>query len=320
MTTGNNGPTTPQRAASSDENRDSRPMLSAANRRQHKRQRLLNLLDRAQQRWRPSAFAVAVLKKYSDDRGGYLAAVVAYYAFFSVFPALLLLVAGTGFLLDRRPDLRQDIVETALGQFPVIGDSITNQSLEGSGLALIVGAVVTLWAGLGAIVAAQHGLNEVWDVPRQDRLNLFAARLRGLLMLVVFGLGLTSATILANLLTHLSISPLAQFGIAAANLLIDIGVVWLAFQLLTQKLLRWLALLPGAILAGIGYFVLQSTGSLLIDRYVTNASDIYGTFAIVIGLLAWFHLLAQITLIAAEVNVVRIQQLYPRPLFSQNTR
>ena len=59
---------------------------------------------------------------------------------------------------------------------------------------------------------------------------------------------------------------------------------------------------------------LQSLGGWYVDRVIVDASAVYGTFAIVIGLLTWFWLVAHLLLMAAEVNVVRRWQLWPRAL------
>lgn len=275
-------------------------------------------IDAWQKRHRPVAFAYAVVKKYGEDGGGRLAATVAYFAFFSVFPALLALVAIAGFVLEGDPELRRDVVDTAVGQFPVIGDAMSEASLSGSGLALVLGLLGAIWAGLGAMLATEHAFNTVWDVPWYERPDPVRSRLRGLVMFAVIGVGLVGATILTNLATELAVSGGARIAIAAANIGVNIGLAFIAFQILTAKTLDMRHLWPGAVIAGTAFYGLQTAGSLLVSRYVTNASDTYGTFALVIGLLAWFHLAAQVTLLAAEVNVVRNRNLYPRTLFGDD--
>jgi YihY family inner membrane protein len=260
----------------------------------------------------------AVVKKYGEDGGGRLASTVAYYSFFSVFPALLALVAIAGFLLDRDPSLRAEVVDTAVGQFPVIGTSIADSSLSGSGPAVAVGVVGALWAGLGAMLASQEALNTVWDVPQYDRPDAIRARLRGLLMFVFIGFGLVAATLLTNAVTDVPVPAGARIGIAVANVAVNVILALLAFQILTAKRLRWADLWPGAVAAGVGFYVLQTLGSVVVRRYVADASDTYGTFALVIGLLTWFHLASQVTLLSAEVNVVRGRRLWPRTLFGDD--
>ncbi len=275
-------------------------------------------IDRFQKRITPIGFVYAVLKKYGEDGGGRLGATIAYYAFFSVFPALLALVAIAGFVLSGNEELRSDVVDTAVGQFPVIGDSIAEGGLDGSGPALVVGIAGALWAGLGAMMATQYALNTVWDVPHYDRPDAVRGRLRGLLMFAVIGIGLVGVTVVSNIVTQVGLPAIAKVGIVVGNASLNVALALLAFQILTAKMLRWRNLLPGAAVAGLAFYGLQTLGGVLVSRYVSNASDTYGTFALVIGLLTWFHLLSQVTLIAAEVNVVVARKLYPRTLFGDD--
>ena len=116
----------------------------------------MDRFDRFQQRNRVLALPFAVIRKFGDDQAGNLAALLAYYGFFSLFPLLLVLVTVLGFVLAGRPELQQKILDSALAQFPVIGDQIGRDigSIRGSGLALAIGVVGTLWGGLG--VTQQH--------------------------------------------------------------------------------------------------------------------------------------------------------------------
>jgi len=278
------------------------------------KQKTLARIDALQHRSTPLAVSIGTVKKYGDDSGGRLAAVVAYYGFFSVFPALLALVSIVGFALDDNPEWRDDIIDSALGTFPVIGSSIDGESLGGSGWALAIGIGTALWAGLGAMGAAQYALNEAWDVPIDDRPKVAGARLRSFAILVVFGLGIVGTTALAQVASEVSLAVVAEIGIIVGHIAVNVVLLWISFRVLCADQRPWMTLLPGAIVAGVGYFVLQYLGSYVIDHFVANASDTYGTFAVVIGLLTWFHLLAQITLFAAELNVVRAKHLYPREL------
>src|SRR6266511_4956071 len=110
-------------------------------------QRIVSRVDAFQQRRRWTAFPFAVIKKFGDDQAGYLAALIAYYGFFSVFPLLLVFVTVLGLILGSGSHLATTIQQSALSQFPVIGQQIKVNSLHGSGLALAIGIVGALWAG-----------------------------------------------------------------------------------------------------------------------------------------------------------------------------
>jgi inner membrane protein YhjD len=276
--------------------------------------RLLGVLDRFQQRHTVTAFPFAVVKKFGDDRAGRLAALVAYYGFFSLFPLLLVVVTIVGFVLDDRS--AQELQDSALSQIPVIGAQIARQvdGLSGSVPALVIGLLTALWAGLGCMQAAQDAMNEVWNLPRSDNPSYFGKRLRSLLALLVVGLLLVASGVAAQLPVLLGGSLPARAAGVLAAVLIGAGVYLLAFRVLASVRHGWRALVPGAVLAGAGYTVLQLVGRWYVERTVNDASDVYGTFAVVIGLLAWLYLLAQLSLYAAEVNVVLERRLWPRAI------
>src|SRR5437667_11016563 len=104
-------------------------------------QRIVARVDAFQQRRRWTAFPYAVNKKFGDDQAGYLAALIAYYGFFSLFPLLLVLWSGLGLILRGDPNLQTKILNSALKNFPVIGTDIQRSihSIKGSGLALAMG-------------------------------------------------------------------------------------------------------------------------------------------------------------------------------------
>lgn len=165
---------------------------------------LRGVFDRYQQRHTPLAVPVAVVKKFGDDDGGDLAALIAFRAFFSLFPLLLLLTTVLGYVLAGNPDLRQEAVDSTLAQFPVIGDQIRLSSLEGNGIALAVGIVGSLWAGFGVVLATEGALDRVWAVPRRDRSGFLASRLRALTLLLVLGALAIASTVASGLAAAIS--------------------------------------------------------------------------------------------------------------------
>jgi membrane protein len=262
-------------------------------------------------------FPIAVAKKFSDDRAGYLAALVAYYAFFSLFPLLLVLVSSLGFVLGRNSEFQQKVLDSVLTQFPIIGDQIKENvsSIQGSGFALGIGIAGTLLAGLGVIQALQFGMDEIWNVPFTRRPNFIVSRLRGLLMLAVLGGGTIAATVLAGVGAG-GTSGVWSIPLRAAGLIgsvaLNFGLFMVAFHVLTVAKVSWADLWPGASLAAVAWAILQVLGSFVVGRQLKDASQVYGFFGIVIGLLSWLYLGGQVTLFAGEVNVVRARSLWPR--------
>src|SRR3954467_10822986 len=100
--------------------------------------RRVQRLDRFQQRHRVLAFPFAVRQKFAEDQGGYLAASVTYYAFFSIFPLLLVFVTVLGYALQDDPDLQKRVLDSTFADLPVIGPQLQDNvhSLTGSAWAL----------------------------------------------------------------------------------------------------------------------------------------------------------------------------------------
>jgi YihY family inner membrane protein len=276
---------------------------------------LLRKLDAFQKRHAAIGFPFAVVKKFGDDQAGNLAAVIAYYGFFSLFPLLLVLVTVLGMVLRNNPDLQTRILDSALANFPVIGTEISRNvhALGGSGVTLAVGIALTLWSGLGVIKATQAGMNAVWNVPFEHRPNFLKATLRALIVLGVLGvLTLTSAAA-GSVGGGSGQGWLVILGLAV-SLTMNLLLFLLAFRILTSENLTWGDVLPGAAVGSVAWTTLQALGGFYVSYQLQGASDVYGTFAVVIGLLAWIFIGAQITLLAAEVNVVRKRRLWPRSL------
>lgn len=278
--------------------------------------RPLRPFDRFQQRHAVLGIPIAVLRKFSDDQAGGYAALIAYYAFVAIFPLLLVFTTILGFFLQDDPDAYAKVVNTTLAQIPVIGESLRNQSLRGSGVALVVGIVGTVLAGLGVTVAAQNALNHVYAVPRRRRPDPLMSRLRGLATLCVLGL----LQVLSTALSGLAAGGLDGLWTAAGGLALSVFVNAIlfiaAFRLLVDGTIASKELWPGVVLATIGWTALQALGSLYVTRVIANATDTYGTFATVLGLIAWLYLGARVVVYAAEINTVLSRRLWPRSLFT----
>jgi YihY family inner membrane protein len=277
---------------------------------------VLGALDQFQQRHKPLAFTVGVVRKFGDDRAGRLAALIAYYGFFSLFPLLLAASTILAFVADSGDAHR--FQNSALSQIPVLGDQIAGDvtTLSGSGVALVIGIALALWAGLACMQAAQDAMNEVWAIPRAAQPGYVPKRLRSIASLSVIGASLLVSTFATQAITVLPDLPgIARGAGLALTVVVNALVFLVVFQVLATEHQPWRQLVPGAAVGGVGYTLLQTVGHWYVDRSINGASDTYGTFAIVIGLLSWLYLLGQFTLFAAEINVVRARHLWPRSVF-----
>ncbi len=279
--------------------------------------RLRRLIDGWQRRHASVAFAVAVGRKFVDDRAGAFAALIAYYAFFSIFPLLLALTSVLGFVLQGDEQLQEEIVDSVFAELPVVGPEIRESvgRIDGSGPALAIGLGLALWAGLGVTLALSRAFDRVWGVPRVRRRGYVAARARGLLLLVAIG----GTLVVSSIATGTAIagelgSRLESVLAVALSVAVDAIVMALVFLLGTSRRVRLAEVLPGVLLCTGGLLVLQTLGAVYVQATIQRASATYGLFAAVIGLLSWLLVTAQLLLIAAEVNAVRADRLWPRSL------
>jgi YihY family inner membrane protein len=280
-------------------------------------ERAVHRLDAFQQRHRPSAFAFAVVKKFGDDRAGMLAALMTYYGFLALFPLMLLLVTVLGLALRNNPSLQQRVLDSALSDFPILGDQIrTNiHGLRMSPLALVVGIVGLVWGSLGVTQAAQFAMAQIWNVEGKDRPGFAPRLLRGLMFLGALGLGVVVTTLLAQLgAFSAGYASWLRVIFILAGVAANVALYIVAFRVLTPTSIATHDLIPGAIGGGLAWSVLQFVGTYLVEHQLRHSSQVYGLFAVVLGLLAWLYLTAQVTLYAAEVNVVRARRLWPRTL------
>ncbi len=278
--------------------------------------RIGEAVDRLQQRHRVPAFAFATWRKFSEDQAGNLAALVAYYGFFSVFPLLLVLVSVLGIVLSGHPGLQHRVLDSALVNFPVVGNDLRRNvhSLSGhSALSLALGIALALWAGTQVVRQLENALNSVWNVPFKRRPNALVSVARAVALLLILGVILVVAAAVGGIGAGSGTWWWTVAGVAL-SLGLNVGVFLLAFRVLTVARVTWSTVLPGALIAGVAWTVLQALGGYYVSHEVRGASNTYGTFAVVIGLLGWLYVGGQVTLYAAELNVVRAERLWPRSI------
>jgi membrane protein len=275
--------------------------------------RLVRAIDRAQQDRSWLAIGVATWKKFSDDQAGNLAALVAYYGFASIFPLLLVAYTILDLVARTSPALAARLT-SALREYPFVKDLGVSHGLNRAGLALVVGILLTLYASLGVANAIQNALNTAWSVPKYERPGFPKNKLRSLGLIAVLGPGeiITIAlSTIAGGAGHLggAAGEAAAFVVA---LLLNIWLFYLIFRIATAKVVRSRDLRLGAFLAAIAWQILQIVVSLGVVHLHTNSA--YGQFALVLTVLTWFYLQAQITLYMVELDAVRARRLWPRSL------
>lgn len=270
-------------------------------------------IDRAQQRWPWLAYPYAVIKKFGDDQGGNLAALLAYYAFLSVFPLLLVFTSVLGYVLRDDPPLQRRLLHSAVVEFPVIGDQLRTSGLHGHWYVILVSGLISLWGAQGVASATQNAFNTAWGVPYARRPGFPTVLARSFGLLAVMGLAVLGTGLLSGIGSGTgSFGVLLRVLAIGVSAVLNVGLFLLAFRLATAREVRLLDMAPAAVVSAVLWQALLAVGTLLIAHQVRHQQELYGTFGVVLGLLAWLHLQAQVTIYALEADVVRVRGLWPR--------
>jgi membrane protein len=282
---------------------------------------LVAALDRTQRRHSVLGLPIAIFYKYVDDQGSYLAASITYFAFIAIFPLLLLGSSILGFFLQNDPDLAERILNSALANFPIVGDQLGRPGgLKGSVAGVVVGAVAALYGSLGLGQASQNAMNVAWSVPRNRRPNPISLRLRSLLLLFTSGVAILAITTVSTLGTDTQVfgaraNDALGWAVRLVTVLLTGAVLTLIFRIAAARR-RHLKAAPGAFATAVMWQGLQLAGTFYVDRVVREANGMNATFALVLGLIALIYVAAVMGVLGIEVNVVLERRLWPRSLAS----
>jgi uncharacterized BrkB/YihY/UPF0761 family membrane protein len=276
--------------------------------------RLLGVVDRWQRRNRFAGPAYGVVRKFGDDNANLLVVSLAWYGFTTIFPLLLVVVTIFGFI--GQESLGSGIIST-LHKFPIVGAEFNpagSSQLHGSGLGLVIGLVGLLYGAQGVTQIAQHAMASVWNVPQSERTGFVPRLGRSFAGLFTIGGAFVINAFASTYATGASESLAVRVLVIAALLVLNVGLYYAAFAVLTPKMIRTRSLLPGAVAAAIVFTLLITVGAGLVTHQLKNASNTYGTFGSVLGLVLFLLLLAKFSIYAAELNPVLERSLYPRAL------
>ena len=279
-------------------------------------ERVIRKVDAAQQRHTPTAFVFGVIKKYGDDNGGVLVSNLAYSAFVSLFPLLLVLVTILGLIASVDPSFKNEVLKAVAHQVPLIGNQLTGnvQGLKRSSkIGLIVGIVGLIWGSAGLAQSGLFTMEQVWNLPGPKRPGYVQRLGRAGLFLCLLGGGVIVTTGLASLPSYLRDGLAVKVPLVVVTAAFSAGMYLGAFRALTPKVVPTRDLLPGAITGGILWTVLQDLGTYLVHHFL-HSDSVYGVFGTVLGLLAWVYLATEITVYSAEINVVLKRRLWPRSI------
>ena len=286
---------------------------------------LVARIDRFQRRHPVVGFPIAVVYKFFDDQGPYLAAIMTYYSFIAIFPLMLIATSVLGFILQDDLELQERLLDTALGQFPIVGDQLGRpDGITGSTSAIVIGSLAAAYGALGVGQSTQNAANVAWGVPRNSRPNPIVMRLRSFGVLGIGGLGIGFIAVLQSLVDNpqvVGIDHLHDLGLLMrlVGLLVSWGIFIVVFKFVSLRRASWRSVLPGSLFCAVGWQLLQYAGDTYVQRVIVRASSMNQTFALVLGLIALLFLLTAIIVIGLEINVVRRRRLYPRALLTPFT-
>ena len=242
------------------------------------------------------------------------AALLAYYGFLTLFPLIMVATTILGFFLQGDPELRTEIVESAVSQIPVLGDQILNQSgqIGGSLTALVIGLASGLWGSTRAFAALQTALDDAWEVPVEHRPNLVVRRVRSVIGLLVIGGAQFATVTLTSIAGWADLGSLSRIAIGLGVLAVNIAVVTTMFRYLSAAEVSWTMAWPGGVISGVAYTALQLIGTQVVSRLLSGAHSVYGAFASVLAITGWLLIHAVVSLFAAEINAaIHARRLVP---------
>jgi len=274
----------------------------------------MGAVDRWQRRTPWAAVPYGVMKKFGDDNANLLVVALAWYGFTAIFPLLLVVVTVFGFI--GAGSIGNGIINT-LHEFPVIGSSFNPanpDALRGSTLGLVVGLIGLVYGAQGVTQTAQQAMATVWNIPQTQRTGFLPRLGRSLAGLITIGGAFIVNAFVTSYATAGTTSSAIRILVLAGLLVINVGLYWVTFTVLTAKVIGPRGLLPGAILGAIAFTALITLGTGLLTHQLKNASTTYGAFGSVIGIVLLLLLLAKLSMYAAELNPVLSRRLYPRAL------
>ncbi|MDQ3962609.1 MAG: YihY/virulence factor BrkB family protein [Actinomycetota bacterium] len=257
--------------------------------------------------------AYRTFTRYGEDNGPTYAAALTYFTFFSIFPMLLFATAALGYITFGNERLQEDLIESGLKTVPLLRDALRPEGLEEimkrKGTIALTAVGLALYTGTGAIVALTRGLNQINHVEKE---RTFAQkRLRSVLWLMTLGLAAV-ASLGLGIVTRFVPGVLAAILGAIGGIAVNTGLFATAFKFLTARAQSWSDVAVGALVAGVAFEVLKLVGSWFLSRGAGTRSATFGIFAGAAALLIASYLIAQITLLSAEVNAVLAERRMAR--------
>lgn len=272
----------------------------------------------------------ATVKEFGKDDIGYLAAALTYYAFFSIFPLILLAIILVGIFVSNSQDATDFVLSSVGKVLPGSVDLLKGVLTEAfkdrsnAGWTALIGVITLIFSASGAFDALDKSINRAWGSEKVptfvvSKLTSFALMLLIAALLVisfVVSIVLTGARTLASAFGQV---PGEQVFWQFANLITSVAIITLAFLLIYRFLPRcdinlrdvW----PAALLAAIVWTLIKEGFALFLGSSFARFDATYGTLGTVFALLTWIYLSSLVILTGAEFSseTARVRRLRPKP-------
>ena len=261
-----------------------------------------------------STLIIRTFKELGDDDATHMAAGVAYYALFSLFPLLLGIIAIIG-MASQSGSTRRTILEWTSDNFPGAGELISDNivaSMEAAGSLGVISIIGLIWAGSAIFGAVTKAVNRAWDI-QEDRpfvKNKVMQLTMALSVAILFAVAITSASLAqaAGRFTGTETPVLGEadqaFGLVVFRFLsfvANLAIFLALYKVLPNTKTQWRYIWPGALVAAL----LFEGGKYLFVFYLENfatLSEVYGSIGSVIALLLWAYVSAFILILGAELS------------------
>jgi len=253
-------------------------------------------------------------QRFSEERGSEAAASLAYYAFFSIFPMLLVFIVIGSFFVDREV-VQSQLLNSLSGILPGAEEVIIaniNRVLQLRGAVTFVALISLVWSSTSVFNILAKNINRAF--PRADLPDFFKGRLLGFLMFLGLGLLMLlsfAASSLSGLITAIDLplngrdlqeTLLWQIG----TFLVPVGINLVMFYMMY----RWVpmvevsnkASLLGGLITGVAWELLNNAFTWYLSSGLSQYRLIYGSVGTIVALLLWINLTATIILIGAHLT------------------
>jgi len=260
---------------------------------------------------------VRALEKGNEDHAKDMAASIAYFTFFSLFPLLVGVIAGASLFLDRA-EIESRLDHMLADDFPGSADFLrTNIEalIELRGAVGMASVVALLWSASKMFGALSRGMNLALGIPKGHPFYLSKLRYFGMTLVVslLLFVGVGLSTVL-DVVTQLDFArfgldgtAFAWLGSHIASFVSILATVFLLYTLVPYERPRWREVLPASLVAT----VLFELGKSLFVLYVEKANSlqaVYGSLTSVIVLLLWLYFSSRVLLFGAELIAVRREE------------